>query len=936
MELSLKNFFGVITLMLVILIVAGLLFFFGPLINSKHQRAIMGKPVVFNISKDNYKVTKLDNGLTIVAYKDSSRPKVFVEMAYHIGSAHETSKERGLAHLLEHLIFKGTQKLSEQDINLIAKKFGAELNAYTYNDGTVYWFNCASKDWPVFLDILVDCSKNSRFEEEHLASELKTVIQELNWGRERVEKILWYNACNMVFPANHPYHFPVIGFKEELAKITAADVKAFYEKHYQPKDATLFILGDIDLEGATALAAEKLSDLTNKTAESFEPIIPAPLINTEDVSQTIYHEVGKPEVCYIWDLSGATDKDEAIAEVAHAIIADGNSSRLKQRLVDHDQTAYSVSVGASLLKYGGLTMLRVQPKEGCEAKCEEIIKEELEKIIQGKVKQEEISQKLPLIVKNFVLELDYMSALAQKWTMHHIRTRRIEDFFSYVDEVQKVTTKDVSNFVEKFMSPYSLRKIIVRPITENKKDAWIENKRIIEAAENKILENHVRTTPIEEPSFLYQVGEPELQDFKFAEPDSVEEKPGFKVILKKEDRLPITNFKLGFLNSKKIAGTYEDKKLMIMMQMLEEGSLGYSKQDNSEFFSAMGAIVSFSNQGIFINCLSSNFEAVLERVLFMLKNPTFKQDALQKVLAVAIAQIEQTKKSPFAVLLNNYKNQLFKNTELEINFDESIAFYKNISQKDLVTTYNNLSPKNFVCAVTGNFEKDKAIDLLEKNLKSWHANVEVENKEMIAPQFDNSKTSGVDSELMTDQAHVLFASPINVNSKHEDYHLLQLASSAAFAGMGSRWFKIREQTGLFYSFRGDFVSQSPIQRDDFKSQVMYTWFTPDKLELGIKTFRDEFEKLAVGNFSENEINAAKTELFNGIVSLSASMIDLANMFVTFEINEHPMTRLNDYWNLLKNASAQQVNQALNRHFDPSNFKLYRVVHPSLFKSLNHN
>ncbi len=890
----------------------------------------MIKPVIFNIPKRKYKVTKLDNGLRIVAYKDSSRPKVFVEMAYHIGSAHETSTERGLAHLLEHLIFKGTQKLSEQDINLIAKKFGARLNAYTYNDGTIYWFECASGDWEIFLDILVDCSKNSRFEEEHLASELKTVIQELNCGREDVEKILWYNACNMVFPANHPYHFPVIGFKEELAKITAADVKAFYEKHYQPKDATLFILGDIDLDKATALAAHKLSDLTNKTAKSFEPIIPAPLINTEDVSQTIYHEVGTTEVCYIWDLIGATDKDEAIGEVANAIIADGNSSRLKQRLVDHDQVAYSVRIGTSLLKYGGLTMLRVQPKEGCEAKCEEIIKEELKLIIQGKIKQDEISQILPLIVKNKILQMDSPSSLAREWTEYHIRTKKISDFFSSVDKMRQTTVDDISTFTGKFLSPTSIRKIIVKPITENKKDAWIENKRIIEAAENKILENRVRTTPIEEPSFLYQVGEPTLQDFKFAVPDSVDEKCGFKVILKKENRLPLVSFKLGFLDTPNIAGTPQEFVRKVMIQMLKEGRDSDTKRkkvlSKAGYYSS-----SFCSDGIFINSLQTNFEAVLEKIIFMLKHPRFKQEVLEKVLSMNIAHIKKLARAPFIILLRSYNNSIFKGTKLDVSFEKAISTLKKISKKDIESEFRSLSPKNFVCAVTGSFDKAKVLDILEKNLKNWHKNVLLkENSELIKPQFDASKIEGSMSELMTEQAHVMFASPVEVGAKHKDYHLLKLASNAAFEGFGCRWFKIRDQTGLFYSFCGNFVNPAE-NRNDFTHQIMYTSFAPEKLDLGLRRFKEEFDKLAKGDFSESEIMAAKKTVFNTLVSISASTEDLADWFVDFEIGKTPLTRLNDYWNLVKNSTAEEVNNAVKNHFDPSRFKIFKVMHPSLFK-----
>jgi predicted Zn-dependent peptidase len=117
--------------------------------------------VNFEMKKENIKKVVLDNGLTVLAFKDSACPKVLLQIAYGIGSAVEQAGQRGLAHLIEHMIFKGTNKLSEGDIDAIARKFGATFNAFTAKDMTSYYFEVDKNNWQPFLAILADCMQNA-------------------------------------------------------------------------------------------------------------------------------------------------------------------------------------------------------------------------------------------------------------------------------------------------------------------------------------------------------------------------------------------------------------------------------------------------------------------------------------------------------------------------------------------------------------------------------------------------------------------------------------------------------------------------------------------------------------------------------------------------------------------------------------------------------
>src|SRR5205814_2315738 len=118
------------------------------------------------------------------------------------------------------------------------------------------YFETNKNNWQPFLQILADCMQNTRFDSQHLASEVKAVIQELKMGKDNYWRTMILKACELIFPPNHPYHTPTIGFKEDLLNLNADNLKKFYKKYYRPDRATLFIIGDVNVDEAVTLAKQ--------------------------------------------------------------------------------------------------------------------------------------------------------------------------------------------------------------------------------------------------------------------------------------------------------------------------------------------------------------------------------------------------------------------------------------------------------------------------------------------------------------------------------------------------------------------------------------------------------------------------------------------------------------------------------------------------------
>jgi len=220
--------------------------------------------------------TVLKNGMTVLIREVHTIPKVSMQLWYKVGSKNEKSNEKGIAHLIEHMIFKGTQgekslNLSESDINTITHKLSGSCNAFTSYDYTGYLFNLPAHTWHESLPIMADCMSNCAFKEEHLSSEMKAVIQELKMRRDQFTLAAAKALMGSIY-MDHPYHYPVIGYKQDLWNAHAPLLHNFYRKHYCPNNATLVIVGDVDTDKALKLVENCFGSIPlnhNYVSESF-------------------------------------------------------------------------------------------------------------------------------------------------------------------------------------------------------------------------------------------------------------------------------------------------------------------------------------------------------------------------------------------------------------------------------------------------------------------------------------------------------------------------------------------------------------------------------------------------------------------------------------------------------------------------------------------
>jgi zinc protease len=840
---------------------------------AKRTPLFRGKRAHFEVSTKEVKKVILSNGMTVLMFKTTSTPKVLVQIAYDIGSYVEDSRERGLAHLIEHMIFKGTDKLSEVDIDHIARKYGATFNAFTSMDITSYYFETDKNNWKPFVTLLADCMQNARFEQQHLASEIKAVIQELRMRKDNYWSMMLDKAMQIIFPANYPYHFPVIGYKEELLNLSAENLKSFYKKYYQPKHATLFIVGDFDQDEAIALAKKEFENITNEGVKVY-PTFPALLPEAVCHQTRMYEDVQREQLGFYWVIPGLKAGQDIIATLTEFVLGDGEGSRLYKLLVDQKKVASSLYVKAFQFMEAGIFLILIEPIGGKSSECRTLITQELSNLIKSGATEAELERSILNKGRVFFERLQSYQEFTYVWLQSYFATRNELDVFDKVNRYSNVKSIDIQNFCSTYLDPFFINQIDVLPLPKDRLEVHEKIKKLSDDLDKKILSKHTRTLPLEKPAYANTLTDPEKIQFSFPKPDrELTLANGLKVLLCKHGNIPLIGIECLFRDSDYLTASRNGVKVHLMMDNLMEGSREYKKEDNVSFFEDHGASYRFDSSGAGLLLLNDDYEVILKHFLHVLSNPTFPTEALDKIKAIFIDSIERSKDVPFSIMERELKRVIYQDKDYGWTFDEAIALVKNINRVDLCKLHTQfVCPNNMVLAIVGAFDLDDMQATVEKIFGAWPAGSAVVTT---YPKQQFTPCKQIDKYMLRDQAILTLCQPSFLTIYDDNLIPVRILNIIAFKDMGSRLYALREQTGIFYRGFGTFAAAASKEPGfDYVGALL----SLDKMDEAENMLRDVIKKVADSGINEQELACARQIYLKSVIDCTTSISSLASTF----------------------------------------------------------
>jgi len=874
------------------------------------------------IPKDNIAKLKLDNGMTVLVFKNKSVPKVLVQIAYDVGSFVEQSGEQGLAHLIEHMIFKGTNKLSESDIFLVAKNYGADFSAYTSKDVTSYLFEADKNNWEPFVAILADCMQNARFDKEHLASELKTVIQELKMYKDSFWRMMFERASELIFPTNHPYHRPIIGYKEDLTNLSAENLKAFYKRHYGPENATLFIVGDVEMEHALEIAQKNFGSVKSSgKKESKDKYFPQIFQNLTTNKTRIYENIKTEQLGFYWLIPGLKEDIDVIVDMAEFILGGGQGSRLYKRLVDKEKIATSVGVVAHQLMESGAFLILIEPMSGKIEDCRRVVQEELNNFISNGVSEKELEKVIKTKRRAFFQILQGLKGFTNEWIHSYFAQEKEFALFEKINKFYDIDSAQIQNFASKYLDPFLMSQIEMVPIPEDKKDLWQEAKKQSDELDKKILEKYARSTSIEDPKFAKSMVSPNPLEFKFPQPHKrFKLENGLEVILRQNKQWPIFTLNCQFKEADFWGKSKESILIELMMSMLLEGSIGFSKEENVEFFETLGAAAFFDESGGKLSGLSDDCYGLIKRFFHILTKPKFSKTAFYKLQNIFIDAIERAKDSAIDVGQRELKNLIYKDHPYQWTFDEAIESLKNSSIKELENLHKKcVSPKNIILSIAGSFDLDEMENRIKGLCDSGWQGEFFEKPKDLKRNFESAKK--LDHFMLRDQVVLFLGQPSQIDIYHEDRVPLRLLNLICFASLGSRIYDLRMQAGMFYTAFGGFgIGEGKEKGFDVVGSIL----SLDKLDDAEVGMKKMIEQVAQGGISEQELNSARRQYLKILIDLASSNEAVSAMLANLKAFELGFDYYDKVLDRIQKIKKEELDKIAKKYFTTNDLARVRV------------
>ena len=360
-----------------------------------------------------YHKSVLENGLEVYIIPLNNQSNVITtDIFYKVGSRNETMGKSGIAHMLEHLNFKSTKNLKAGEFDKIIKSFGGSTNASTGFDYTHYYIKSSTQNLDKSLELFAELMQNLNLSDEEFQPERNVVAEERLWRTDNNPMgYLYFRLFNTAY-VYHPYHWTPIGFMDDIRNWSIEDIRAFHKTYYQPKNASIVIAGDIEINEALKAVKKYFKKIPNTGFE-------IPKVHTiepkqDGLRQASVHKQTEVEILSIaYKIPPFNHKDQIALSALSEILSGGKSSVLSSVIVDKKRLAAEIyTYNMDLVDEGVFIIMALANSEVSLDKIQKEVLAQIELIKQGKLKQSELDKVKINMRANFLYELESSSGVA--------------------------------------------------------------------------------------------------------------------------------------------------------------------------------------------------------------------------------------------------------------------------------------------------------------------------------------------------------------------------------------------------------------------------------------------------------------------------------------------------------------------------------------------
>lgn len=867
----------------------------------------------------------LSNGLKVLLFPDNSSQTITVNITYLVGSRHEGYGEKGMAHLLEHMVFKGTPK--HPDIPKELTLHGARPNGTTWLDRTNYFetFNATEENLDWALDLESDRMLNSYIAKKDLDSEFSVVRNEFEMGENSPTGVLMDQVVDAAY-LWHNYGSSTIGNRSDIERVPIENLKAFYKKFYRPDNAVLMITGKFDPEAVLKKVEAKFGPLKN-------PSEPLPVSYTEEPPQdgekrVTVSRVGDLQiVSALFHTASGSDLDFSAMDLVSNILTDQPSGRLYKALVE-TQKASTVWSTMPFTKEPGYIYINVDvPSDKSADEAETILKQVLDGFAQNPITQEELDRAKARMAKQFDQILRNSSYLGMALS-NYMGAGDWRLFFLHRDRMADMDLEKINGVVARYLVPSNRT---MGRFIPTKEPVRVEIPHV-DNVEGLVANYQGREDMGTGEAFdvAYDHIQSRLQTGKLS--DGIEY--GF---IEKLNRGNTVNVRFTLRNGD--LASLMDKGVVpgFTASMLDKGTSTRSRQQIQDELSNLKSSIYFGarNGTIYatVNSTEENLMPTLQLMADMLKNPVFADSELQNLKTKRLADMEEDKTDPRFLAsrrLSEINDHFPKGHPLHtLTIDEETAAIKALdvqAVKDFYNGYYGLGKSTLVAI--GTFKGQTVSDFMAKEFKGFvseHQYAEIPdpyegnvatNEKILTPDKKNAWTFGY--------------LPIKMSTETEDYAALEIATTIMGGGfLNSRIAdRLRQKDGVSYGAGGGLGADDNIK--DQNSQLwIYAIYNPDNYDKVQQGFREELDRLIADGVTQEELDNAVNGWIQAQSVSRAKDNELAGAINNNLYYQRTMAFQKNTEDKVAKLTVADVNRAVKKYLKP--LSQWTVVNAGDFK-----
>ncbi len=766
--------------------------------------------------------TVLANGLTLLVQRDTAAPVASVQVWVKTGSIHEGGLlGAGLSHYLEHLLFKGTERRAGREISTTVQAHGGNINAYTTFDRTVYYIDLPSAHVGVALDVLADAVLHSTLPADEVAREKDVILREIAMGNDDPDHRLGEALFDTAF-RQHPYRYPVIGYKDVFTAVTRDDLVSYYKARYVPNNLVVVVAGDIDPAVVRVLVEDHFGAAPRaKLAPVLvlpEPaqLAPRALHRHEDVELT--------RAGLSWQIPGVTHHDAPVLDLLSVLLGQGDSSALWQAVREKARLVHSIDATSWNPGETGLFYISFICEPKHRAAATKAVRRELDRVAKQGFDPAQIRKGLRQLAVGEINTRKTMSGQASRLGAAEVVAGDVGFSKTYFERLARVTVADLRRVLGAYLGAERVTAVSLNPKSaEPTVSTVVTIDRVPDAFAEQTLPN------------------------------------GARLLLRPDRRLPNLHLRLLCEGGP----VHEPAELRgatsLLATLLTKDTKKRSAAEVAKFIEEVGgSFYPFSGNnsfGLAAEVLPGDVARALEALSDAVLAPTFKRASFEVERDAHLADLQQDADDVVTVGRKLVRQKFFGAHPFGIDAHGTIEGVKALKPADLAGLWKRLGvARNIVLVAAGDFDPKT----LGPKLKAFLAKLPKGAAPKRTAVFTAPGEVGDFIEKQPREQAVVFQAFPGPGLLGDDYHVGEVADEL-FSGMSSRLFeRVREEKGLAY-----FVRSSRVTGIEAGMFMFYAGTAPATADEVLAEINAEIARVQAGEVTTEELVRCQTRLKSG-------------------------------------------------------------------------